>query len=287
MAEYLKIGGKAVLFNPAEYSISTTAVYTGSNHKTEVTAVNRKALEVELFFDTTATGGEDVSVKMDKILPSGKAVELLWGGKPIGSGDVKTWYLNGFEKSVTKFSEDGVSIRGFLHLVFQHEELAKPQGSAAGKRAANPMKVQLSWSDGKANQSLAAVYNPASYRIYDAGMLEGSHPREQSFGRGKHHLELTLFFDAAGYDQPGDLKKDTGRIAGLIKPLDGSKKKPGRVLPEAKLDFGAAKPLKGLSTSKARGAGKWYLVKLVERYSKFDEAGEPLRANLDLTFVEA
>ncbi|MBN1423909.1 hypothetical protein JXA88_05065, partial [Candidatus Fermentibacteria bacterium] len=162
-----------------------------------------------------------------------------------------------------------------------------PQSSAAGKRASNPMKVQLSWSDGKANQSLTAVYNPASYRIYDAGMLAGSHAREQNLSSGKHHLEFTLFFDAAGYDQPGDLTKDTGKVAELIKPLDGGKKKPGRILPEAKLDFGAAKPLKGLSTSKAKSAGKWYLVKLVEHYDKFGEAGEPLRANLDLTFVEA
>ena len=68
---------------------------------------------------------------------------------------------------------------------------------------------------------------------------------------------------------------------------EGKKKKPGKILPETKLDFGSAKPLKGLSTSKSKSAGKWYLVKLVERYSKFDEAGEPLRANLDLTFVEA
>ena len=283
MAEYLEIAGRPVLFNPPEYSISTTAVYDQSNHRTEVVAVNRKVLELELFFDSTVDDGKDVTAGMDKIIPDMEAVEVLWGGRPIGSGDVKNWYISGYEKNVTRFSEDGVPIRGFLNLAFQQVERNRSKGSADGKRKNNPMQVELSWNDGK----VTAVYNPASYRIYSEGIIAEGQTREQNLNTGKHHLELTLFFAADAYDDVGDLKKDTAQISELIAPLDSKRRNTGQILPEIRVDFGTAKPLKGLSTSKAVYAGKWYLIRLIEHYNRFDEAGVPLRASLDLAFVEA
>jgi nucleoid-associated protein YgaU len=174
------------MFNPKEYSISKSVVWTSLNAKgLDIPAIQfdtgqRRELSLELFFDTYSKQGAKKSVKpdvkkiedlmkIDNTLHRPPIVLVSWGsGKSTDSGLNFKCVLEQIEQRYTMFTNEGTPVRAIINATFREIDPNNNgvKGYKGEKQSPDHTKVRT-LKEGDTLQHLAYVEydDPALWKI--------------------------------------------------------------------------------------------------------------------------